>query len=162
MNVASRRTEVPKFDHDMLRYFVHGQVKLRDGVWHNVPHLTDSFVINLGDLMSRWTNDRWVSTPHRVINPPLSSSSGGSRAMPFGAQNESVVPAVSHRRQSMAFFSNLNMDAEVKAIPTCVTTNTPAKYAATTAGEHLMAKHLASTMGILDDSWMKDAASILP
>ena len=75
---------------------------------------------------------------------------------------ESVVPAVSHRRQSMAFFSNLNMDAEVKAIPTCVTTNTPAKYAATTAGEHLMAKHLASTMGILDDSWMKDAASILP
>ena len=55
----------------------------------------------------------------------------------------------------MAFFANLNMDAEVKAIPTCVTEANPAKYAATTAGEHLMAKHLASTRGILDDSWMK-------
>ena len=87
--------------------------------------------------MSRWTNDKWVSTPHRVINPPLEAD--GS----------------SHRRQSMAFFANLNMDAEVKAIPTCVSETNPAKYPDTTAGEHLMAKHLASTQGILDDSWMQ-------
>jgi isopenicillin N synthase-like dioxygenase len=106
--------------------------------WHDVPYLKDAFVINLGDLMSRWTNDKWVSTPHRVVNPPLETD------------------GVSRRRQSMAFFANLNMDAEVKAIPTCVDDTNPAKYPDTSAGEHLMAKHLASTQGILDDSWMEN------
>lgn len=41
------------------------QVQTHDGVWHSVPEIKDSFVINLGDLMARWTNDRWTSTPHR-------------------------------------------------------------------------------------------------
>lgn len=59
----------------------------------------------------------------------------------------------------MAFFVNLNMDAWVETIPTCVTPENPAKYPGTLAGDHLMAKHLASTRGILDDSWMKSAAS---
>ena len=36
-----------------------------DGIWHDVPLLKNSFVVNLGDLMARWTNDQWVSTLHR-------------------------------------------------------------------------------------------------
>jgi isopenicillin N synthase-like dioxygenase len=116
------------------------QVKLLDGQWHSAPAVPDSFVINLGDLMSRWTNDKWRSTPHRVINPDT-------------ADQESEL---NKRRQSIAYFCNLNMDAHVEAIPTCVSKEKPSKYPPTLAGEHLMNKHYASTRGILDDSWMKD------
>ncbi|CAF3273878.1 unnamed protein product [Rotaria sp. Silwood2] len=37
--------------------------------WINVPFIENTCIINLGDLMSRWTNDHWISTPHRVIFP---------------------------------------------------------------------------------------------
>ena len=89
----------------------------------------DAFVINLGDLMARWTNDRWMSTPHRVINPP----------------EEDLAKA---RRQSVAFFCNINMDAEVECIPTCAGEG-GAKYGTITAGEHLMKKHSATVAGKL-------------
>jgi hypothetical protein len=106
-------------------FCAHHQVKLRDGEWHDAPFVEDGFVINLGDLMSRWTNDKWLSTPHRVIEPQQnnqtatnstesSSSSAGAKGTP--------------RRQSLAYFANLNMDAHVEAIPTCVSADRPAKY----------------------------------
>ncbi len=40
------------------------------GEWVDVPIIEGTFVINIGDLMARWTNDAWVSTLHRVANPP--------------------------------------------------------------------------------------------
>jgi isopenicillin N synthase-like dioxygenase len=46
------------------------QVMRRDGRWLDVSVPGDALVVNLGDLMAIWTNDRWVSTPHRVVNPP--------------------------------------------------------------------------------------------
>jgi isopenicillin N synthase-like dioxygenase len=46
------------------------QVMRRDGKWLDVSVPDDAVVVNLGDLMAIWTNDRWVSTPHRVVNPP--------------------------------------------------------------------------------------------
>jgi len=100
------------------------QVRGHDGLWHDVKtgHLQDAFVINLGDLMARWTNDQWVSTLHRVINPPREVEG-------------------STRRQSMAFFHNLNPDAEVKCIETCSDDKNPPKYPPIRAGEHLFSKH---------------------
>lgn len=42
----------------------------RDGAWFDVAAPKDAFVINIGDLMARWTADRWVSTLHRVVAKP--------------------------------------------------------------------------------------------
>ena len=44
------------------------QVRSRAGDWVTAPPIEDSFVVNVGDLLARWTNDRFQSTPHRVVN----------------------------------------------------------------------------------------------
>ena len=46
------------------------QARSPDGTWVDVPVVAGSFVVNIGDQMMRWTNDRWRSTRHRVVNPP--------------------------------------------------------------------------------------------
>lgn len=97
------------------------QVLARSGEWLDVHVVPDSFVINIGDLMMRWTNDRWVSTIHRVVNPPRDHALGS-------------------RRQSMVFFHNPNNDALVAPLPSCVDAEHPSKYEAITAGEHLAMK----------------------
>jgi isopenicillin N synthase-like dioxygenase len=44
------------------------QVQDLEGVWHPVPYAEDGVVVNIGDLLQRWTNDYFVSTKHRVVN----------------------------------------------------------------------------------------------
>mmetsp|Transcript_473 Transcript_473/g.1223 ORF Transcript_473/g.1223 Transcript_473/m.1223 type:complete len:135 (-) Transcript_473:507-911(-) len=108
------------------------QVMGTNGEWIDVNvGEEDAFVINLGDLMARWTNDRWLSTPHRVINPPQEQAGRVAR-------------------RSIAYFCNINPDAVVDCIPTCRDQATgKAKYESCTAGEHLMAKHTATISGRL-------------
>jgi isopenicillin N synthase-like dioxygenase len=77
------------------------QVADPDGGWHDVPSISNSFVINQGDLMARWTNDRWLSTLHRVANPPEEAQGG-------------------FRRLSIVFFHHPNYDAIVSCLPTCL------------------------------------------
>jgi isopenicillin N synthase-like dioxygenase len=89
--------------------------------WVAVPAEEGAFVINIGDLMARWTNDRWTSTLHRVVNPDAGA-------------------AVSKRRQSMPFFHNANYSAVIEAIPTCVAPGERPKYPAVLAGPHLAEK----------------------
>ena len=50
------------------------EVMNRAGRWVPVPVIDDAFTVNLGDLMMRWTNDRWRSTLHRVVNPPAAAN----------------------------------------------------------------------------------------
>lgn len=102
------------------------QVRDRHQQWHDVPYMEDAFVVNLGDLMPRWTNDRWVSTLHRVVNPPFDNG---------------------NRRQSVAFFHNIDHDHLVECIPTCTSADNPPKYPPILFWDHLMEKHLASTGG---------------
>lgn len=102
------------------------QVKDKTGQWQHVPKVEGAFVINIGDLMQRWTNDSWVSTLHRVVNPP-------------GQEAQSKA-----RRQSVAFFQNINADYNVSCIPSCQSADSPARYPDIKAWDHLMEKHLAS------------------
>lgn len=103
------------------------QVRNRRNEWVDAVPRADSFVINLGDLMARWSNDRWVSTLHRVVQPAAAAA------------------APPQRRQSIAFFHNLNADAMVEAIPTCVGPNNPPKYEPIKAWDLLMSKHSSAT-----------------
>ena len=75
------------------------QVRHRHGDWLDVHPAPGSLVCNIGDLMARWTNDRWVSNLHRVVNPPP----------------EHAATA----RLSMPFFHNANHDAIIECVPTC-------------------------------------------
>src|SRR5262249_47669477 len=55
------------------------EVMNRAGRWVRVPVVDNTFTVNLGDLMMRWTNDRWRSTPHPVVNPPQTDTSCSRR-----------------------------------------------------------------------------------
>jgi isopenicillin N synthase-like dioxygenase len=91
------------------------EVQRPDGSWAAVPPEPNLLVVNLGDAMARWTNDRWRSTLHRVV-------------------------PVSQRRQSIAFFHNANWDALIECLPTCLGPGESPRYAPMDAGPHLMSK----------------------
>jgi len=94
------------------------QVKRRDGVWVDVHPVPGSFVCNIGDLMMRWTNDRWLSNLHRVANPPA---------------EQAHVP-----RLTLVYFQNPNCDAEIR----CIDPDAPAKYEPVRFGEYYLGKHM--------------------
>ena len=84
-----------------------------DGAWIEVRPRPGAFIVNLGDLMARWTNDRWTSTLHRVVIP-----ADGAAA----------------RRQSFAFFHQPNWNAEITALAACLAPGETPKYAAGALG----------------------------
>jgi len=95
------------------------QVKLHDGAWLDVTAEADEFIVNIGDMMQRWTNDRWLSNVHRVVNPPARS---GSRRMSFG------------------YFLHPNYDAEIACLSTCQDPGNPPRYAPVRAGDMMRQK----------------------
>src|SRR5471032_867297 len=97
------------------------QVRVRGGGWEDVFVAPGTFVVNIGDMMAQWTNDRWVSTLHRVANPPL----------------ESAVPT---RRLSLVHFHQPNPDALVECISTCRDAEHPPRYAPVNAGDYISRK----------------------
>jgi isopenicillin N synthase-like dioxygenase len=78
------------------------EVRLRSGDRVRVPVVPDAFVVNIGELMARWTNDRWIATTHRVI-----------------------VGEPGRSRMSLTTFYTPNVDAVVAPIPTCVPPSGP-------------------------------------
>ncbi|UTT62791.1 isopenicillin N synthase family dioxygenase [Microcella humidisoli] len=97
--------------------------------WVPIPPAEGALVINIGDLMARWTNDRWTSTLHRVVNP---DAEAGSSA------------AASQRRQSMPFFHNANYSAIVECLPSCLAAGESPRYEPVMAGPHLAGKSTKS------------------
>ena len=94
------------------------QIKTKGGEWAAVKAPSGAFVVNIGDLMARWTNDRWVSTLHRVVNPPHDAVLGTERL-------------------SIGFFHETNYDTLVECLPSCQSPDAPPKHAPVYAGEHL-------------------------
>jgi isopenicillin N synthase-like dioxygenase len=97
------------------------QVQDKNGGWIDVAPTAGTFIVNLGDLMAEWTNDRWVSTMHRVVTPPPDA---GTRA----------------DRLSLVFFHQPNYDTLIECLPTCSAAARPPRYGRITSGEHLYNK----------------------
>ncbi len=87
-----------------------------DGSWIAAPYVPGTFVVNLGDLMARWTNDVYRSNQHRVVN------------------------RLGTERYSIPFFFNPDHDARVECIPTCTGSDRPPLYPVVTAGEYVADK----------------------
>jgi len=96
-----------------------------EGEWRAVPPVAGAFVINIGDLMARWTNDRWVSTLHRVVNPDTGATQGT-------------------RRQSFAFFHQPNWHAEIICLESCLAAGERPRYDPVLSGPYLMSKFKAT------------------
>ena len=97
------------------------EVRMPDGAWSSVVARSDELVINLGDMMARWTNGRWASTVHRVANPP-------------------VISLTESRRQSIGYFMHPDYDAPIRCIPTCVVAGVAPRYPEISAGMHIREK----------------------
>jgi isopenicillin N synthase-like dioxygenase len=91
------------------------QVRRRDGGWIEAPSVPGALVVNIGDLLMRWTNDIYVSTPHRVRQPE-------------------------RQRHSLAFFLDPNPDADVAVLPACLGPGEAPRYAPVAAAAYLRAR----------------------
>ena len=89
------------------------EVRTRDGSWIDATPIPGTFVCNIGDCLMRWSNDTYVSTPHRVVN-----RSG-------------------RERSSVVFFCDPNADARVECLSTCMGHDRPARYPPTTGAAYL-------------------------
>jgi len=89
------------------------EIQLPSGEWVGAKPIPGAFIVNIGDMMARWSNDLYTSTPHRVLNRSLRD------------------------RYSIAFFCDPSYHTRVECLPSCTSPDRPPRYAPTTSGEHL-------------------------
>ena len=89
-------------------------ILLPDGRWMDAPHVEDAFVVNGGDILHRWTNERCLSTPHRVRN--------------VSGQVRYAIP----------FFFDPDHDTVIECLPTCRSDAQPAKYPPIRFGDYAL------------------------
>ncbi|MBK4735175.1 isopenicillin N synthase family dioxygenase [Noviherbaspirillum pedocola] len=99
----------------------HGGLEVQnpDGHWIPVPPRAGAFVVNIGDMVPRWTNNAYRSNPHRVIN-----------------RNPGGRP-----RYSLPFFHGPRYDARIRCVPSFLPLSGPPAWPDCTAGEHLLAQY---------------------
>jgi isopenicillin N synthase-like dioxygenase len=95
-------------------------VRLPSGEWLAPPLIEGTFLVNLGNIMKRWSNDRFLSTPHGVVN-----DSGRDR-------------------YSIAFFYSPDVTARIEVLPTCVSPANPARYEPAIYGDLVKAFYSAN------------------
>lgn len=92
------------------------EVRTRAGDWIPAPSIDGAFLCNIGDCIMRWTNDIYVSTPHRVV-----SRQG-------------------RERYSIAFFLDPNPDTVIGVLPTCEAGGRAMRYPPVTAAAFLRSR----------------------
>ena len=102
------------------------EVMSQGGDWTPVTAPVDALVVNLGDMLARWTNDVYRSTPHRVVG----SASGD--------------------RISIPYFVNPSPATIVDCLPACVAPDRPCQYEPVTAGDFLLSRIGGATEPYID------------
>ena len=90
-------------------------IRTQDGNWIEAPEIADAYVVNGGQMLQRWTNDRFLATPHRAVN-----RGGGER-------------------HAVVFFCDAGIDWPVAAVPTTVGPDRPPKYPTTYYADYMTA-----------------------
>ena len=90
------------------------EVRARDGSWIAAPPIPNTFIVNVADMLARWSNDRWCSTPHRVRN--LSGTD----------------------RYSLPFFYDPDTRSRIACLPTCCDAEHPPRYAPVLFGDYVV------------------------
>ncbi|HKK22069.1 MAG TPA: 2-oxoglutarate and iron-dependent oxygenase domain-containing protein [Pseudohaliea sp.] len=104
------------------------QVCTQHGEWLDVPALPGSYIVNVGDMLQRWTNDHYVSAPHRVLSEP------------------------GRERFSLVTFFDMDYHAPLECFPSCVSRERPARYAPMLAGDYLLHRFEESLAEAAPDS----------
>ena len=97
------------------------EVETASGDWVRVDPIPGTFVVNLGDLLARWSNGRYHSSLHRVMN----NRSGKNR-------------------HSIVLFFNQAHETHVECLPTCLMPGEEPRFPPCTAGEHTMQRYRES------------------
>ena len=90
------------------------EIQLPDGEWLSATPVPGTLIVNIGDVMPRWTNDLYVSAPHRVLNRSPQD------------------------RYSAVLFFDPSYETMVECLPTCCSADNPPRYPPISSGEHLM------------------------
>lgn len=92
------------------------QVRNLEGQWLDAPFIEGTFVVNIGDMMARWSNDRYKSTPHRVISPR------------------------DRERYSMPFFAEPHPDTLIDCLPGCHGPDRPRRYPDVICSDYMLSR----------------------
>ncbi len=84
------------------------------GVWFDQPVIPDSFTVNTGDILRRWSNHRFLSTPHRVVN------------------------RTGQERYAIPFFFDPQCDYKMACLPSCQSDDNPPRYEPTSYTEYML------------------------
>jgi isopenicillin N synthase-like dioxygenase len=94
-----------------------------DGTWVSVPPIPGGIVVNVGQMLQRWSNDMLRATPHQVLDT-------------FDEKNSERVA----ERYSIAFFCNANKETSLECLPACQGPDRPPKYEVVNAFDYITAR----------------------
>ncbi len=89
------------------------QIRTQSGDWIDAPVIPDTFVVNTGDVLNRWTNGRFLSTPHRALN---------------------TLPKP---RYAIPFFFHPNPETLIECLPSCQDADRPPRFPPQTVDDYM-------------------------